>query len=99
MWQELVDKKEQWIGGLLTDFGDLLPPSFEPMSTKIVDMKVGPDYFEVIGEDFTCGGARDCLGIAGNPRNAHGEGLTFSGYGGHEWSIAKPAKEESHVQH
>lgn len=91
MWKELVAKKQEWIGGTLTDYGDLMPPSFEPMTTKIVDMRVDEKWFEVEGEDFTCGGSRDVLGISGTPRHEHGEGLTFSGYAGHEWNIQKPS--------
>lgn len=62
MWGQFIDRKEEWIGGklqqmdvesMLGDFGDVV-------QTKITDLLLKPNgedsaYFEVVGEDFTCG--------------------------------------------
>lgn len=95
MWQELVAQKDKWVGGRLIDYGDSMDrrmfASELPAETKIVDMKLTNEYFEVNGEKFSCGGARSILGITAHSQFEVPEGgLAFSGYGGHEWHIVKP---------
>jgi len=93
MWQELVDKKDQWVGGKLKDFGDtidraLVKPELIGMETTIVDFRLTDKWFEVIGEDFNCGGSRDHIGITGSPKfPIEGSGLAIAGYAGHEFHI------------
>lgn len=95
MWQELVDQKDKWIGGTLKEFGDstdrrIMKPELIGIETIIVDFVLTDDRFEVVGEDFSCCGARDYLGITGQPRfPVNGEGLAISGYGGWEFHITR----------
>lgn len=86
MWQQFVQKKDNWIGGELEDEDDL-------MSTKIIDINLranGTDsaFFEIIGEKFTCGFDVRFGGISGN-QETKTEWLRFSGYGGHSFRIKK----------
>ncbi len=62
-------------------------------TTKIKEINLkanGADsaWFEIVGEDFTCGADVRVLGI-GSPQIE--DGITFYGYGGHTWGIRKPA--------
>jgi hypothetical protein len=89
MWSQFVEKKEQWIGGTLEDFGDAMDQALsDSLTTEIKDIVLranGSDsaFFEVIGEDFTCGSDVKYFGVT-----AGEEGwITFSGYGGHKWRI------------
>jgi len=92
MWQDLIDQKEQWIGGKLIDHGDamdkaLMGDQYEPMETEIVDFELTEQWFGVKGKEFDCGGSRAVVGICGE----HVEnGLAIHGYGGHRWDIVKP---------
>lgn len=92
MWADLVKQHAKWVGGTLIDHGDsmdraILKEGILPAVTIIKGFKLTTDYFEVIGEDFSCGGSRDTLGITGT----HVEnGLAISGYGGHRFDIVKP---------
>jgi len=98
MWAEILEKKACWIGGTLTDHGDQWFPgiSDETVQTRIVDLRVVPNgkdnaFFEVEGEDFTCGGATSVLGVTKAREPLCPGGLAFMGYGGHYWSIEPPA--------
>ena len=96
MWQQFVQKKQEWIGGTLQDFGDSMDKSLgitgeEPMSTKITDIKLSPNgltsaFFEVEGEHFGCGFSTGIGGIGGTQEKPW---ITFSGYMGHKWRIKK----------
>lgn len=56
LWQQFVDTKSDFIGGVLTEEDSM----FGDHSTKITDITLedreGEDYaiFAVVGEDFTC---------------------------------------------
>ena len=94
MWSQFVERKKEWIGGKLTDYGDSMDKSmgFKTMETEITDITLEPNgkesaMFSVVGKEFTCGSDVGYVGIGGNQPK---EGLMFSGYGGHEWKITKP---------
>jgi hypothetical protein len=96
MWQQLVDQKDEWIGGRLIDYGDEIDRALfdYPLETVIVDIELTERTFHVIGEEFTCGGGRQYVGIMARPEFEVPEnGLAITGYGGHEWHIVKPAKD------
>ena len=91
LWGQFVEKKEEWVGGVLEDFGDAMDKAISGgkiFSTEIIDIILNPNgeedaFFSVIGEYFTCGFSTTCGGVI-----AGEEGwITFSGYGGHEWRI------------
>ena len=95
MWSQFVEKKNEFIGGVLQDFGDSVDRNIlgheVSMTTTIDDIilrgnGIESAWFEVAGENFSCGfDTRHGGVIAGE------EGwLTFSGYGGHKWRIKKP---------
>ena len=94
LWGQFVDKKAEWIGGTLQDFGDSMDAvlGFKGGETKITDIILrenGADsaFFSVEGEKFGCGFDVHCGGISGHQEEPW---LTFSGYGGHRWRIKKP---------
>jgi hypothetical protein len=101
LWEQFVFKKQQWIGGLMQDYGDSIDRGafgFEGMETKIVDIKIRPNgsdsaFFEVIGEQFTCGFDVKYGGIIPGKN----DWLTFSGYGGHTWKIKTADKVDNSV--
>lgn len=88
LWSQFVHRKEEWIGGVLQDFGDY---SSEPKyTTKITDIKLeanGPNhaYFSVVGENFTCG---FCTSVGGVSPGEAGW-MTVSGYQNHTWRFKK----------
>lgn len=88
-WGQFVEQKEDWIGGILEDFGDSFNRQFDnPMKTKIVDVTLEPDgkdsaFFSIKGEDFTCGFGVKYGGITAGEESW----ITFYGYGGHKWRI------------
>ena len=94
VWQGLVNGKALYIGGKLTDFGDAFDKSLSlnVMETTIKDMELRPNgessaFFAVIGEDFTCGFD---VKVGSISPYGPGMGMTFEGYGGHEWHIQRP---------
>ena len=100
MWQQFVQKKDEWIGGILTDYHDSFDRSAgngEPMKTKIKDIELIPNgkdgaAFHVVGEEFTCGGSVEYLGIMGADIPEMKHGICIGGYGGHKWTIEKLEK-------
>lgn len=92
LWGKLVDRKDEFIGGILEEIQDSFPqmPGEAPQ-TKIVDITLEPNgedsaMFHIVGEIYSCGFDVEHGGIT-----AGEEGwLTFSGYGGHEFRIQKP---------
>lgn len=85
MWQQFVQKQDEWIGGTLVDHD---PPS---ATTKITGISLAPNgddsaFFSIEGKRFNCGFDVRHGGIApvGPP------GITFSGYRGHRFTIYKP---------
>lgn len=99
LWSQFVENQHKWVGGILEDFGDsfdsMINPNHEKMSTKITSINLLPNgddsaFFEVIGEDFSCGFDVKYGGIGGGETNSGW--LTFNGYGGHTWRIKQPEK-------
>lgn len=97
MWGQFVDRKDEWIGGILEETQDSWPrvPGEAPQ-TKITNITLKPNgddsaYFEVEGEKYSCGCDVHHLGITkGEPG-----WITLSGYGGHEWRIKQKEKSEN----
>lgn len=98
LWEEFVQNKKSWVGGTLQDFGDetdwYLAFAEVALVTKIKEITLKPNgtdssFFEVVGEDFTCGFDISAGGLTdGEP-----EWLTFEGYMGHKFRIQKPKNE------
>ena len=95
LWSQFVERKDEWIGGTLEDFGDSMDRAIgivgnDNSKTEIIDITLNPNgddsaFFSVEGEKFGCGFDVEYGGIT-----AGDEGwLTFSGYGGHTWRIKK----------
>jgi hypothetical protein len=96
MWNQFVEKQQEFIGGTLEDFGDSMDRMLgcKPMQTEITGIELQPNgtdsaFFSVNGKDFDCGFDVQHGGIAGGEEGW----LTFSGYGGHTWRIKQPIKE------
>jgi hypothetical protein len=98
LWSQFVERKEEWIGGRLEDFGDSfdnLVGMAKAMPTEITDIILKPNgetsaMFSVEGKDFSCGFDVHSGGVV-----AGAEGwITFSGYGGHVWRIKQKEKEK-----
>ena len=97
MWQQFVHRKDEWVGGTLIDYGDMFDRHYYkdgtyPMKTKIIDIQLKPNepdsaFFEVRGEDFTCGGDVKYIGLM--PTKAKAGGIFINGFQNHEWEIVK----------
>jgi hypothetical protein len=88
LWSQFVDRKAEWIGGTLEDFGDSFDSAFglSGSTTTITDIALEPNgkehaAFSVIGANFTCGGSTEYLGVVGGEPGW----ITLRGYGGHTW--------------
>lgn len=87
MWNELIAQKEKWIGGRLVDSDSDMP---DLMETVLLDIRWedhggGPESFiEFVGQDFTCGGDRESVGLS--PHSPPGS-LRFSGPYGLEFTV------------
>lgn len=100
LWSQFVEKKDQWIGGVLQDFGDNMDRTTgiagaEGVVTKITDVILEPNgdksaWFEITGEKFNCGFDVRHGGISGRQEKGW---LTISGYGGHKFRIKGPENE------
>ena len=91
LWPQFVDKKEEYIGGILED----LDSSFDgpPPPTMITDIEFRANgkesaWFEVKGKDYSCGGDVGHLGVVGGDEGW----LTLSGYGGALWRFKPKEK-------
>ena len=85
LWSQFVERKNEWIGGILQDFGD--SEDLEA-TTKITDITLEPNgedsaYFSVDGENFGCGFDTEVGGMIGGEKGW----ITFNGYGNHKWRI------------
>ena len=97
MWNQFIEKKEEWIGGTLLDEGDSMDQGLglageEGSRTKITDITLTPNgetsaFFSIVGEDFNCGFDVGVGGISCQPKGE--PWLTLSGYGGHTFHICK----------
>ena len=94
LWSTFVEQKDQWIGGILqdtdTNYGLKAP------ETKITDITLIPNgddsaFFEVHGEDYTCGFDVKHGAIDGNPdTNELLDGWIYlNGYSGMEFKIKR----------
>ena len=99
LWSQFVERKEEWIGGTLQDFGDTMDIAmgYNGGVTEITDITLEPNgkdstFFSVHGKDFGCGFDVEVGGVTGMDELAHfdtGLWLTFRGYGGHKWRIKR----------
>ena len=92
MWSQFVERKDEWIGGILQELEDSWPkvadgPFPKTFIHDITLTENGPNaaYFSVKGETYSCGGSTECLGVIGGEEGW----ITFSGYGGHKWRIQR----------
>ena len=92
LWGQFVEKQNEWVGGILDDSGDSMDRALgmKGMTTKIKEIKLRENgdtsaFFEVIGNDFSCGFGVEYGGIVSGEEGW----ITFSGYGGHTWRISK----------
>lgn len=90
MWSQFIEKKNQFIGGILEDSGDSMDRALgaKTMQTEITDIVLRANgkesaWFEVSGKDFSCGFD---VGHGGISPGENGW-ITFSGYGGHSWRM------------
>jgi len=97
LWEQFVGQSDDWAGGTLTDFGDSFDKrvGLECLQTTIKYIELVPNgqesaMFNIVGEDFTCGFDVKHGGVS--PYGV-GMGMTFRGYGGHEFHIQKKEKE------
>lgn len=100
LWSQFVERKAEWIGGSLEDFGDPMDRrmGYKGGITEITDIILrenGEDsaWFEVSGKDLSCGFDVGFGGIIGGIKEDP-DWLTFSGYGGHTWRIKKGGANE-----
>jgi len=101
MWQQFVQRKDEWIGGILEDFGDLMDQAmgYEGYVKKITDIRLEPNgetsaMFSVESDEFNCGFDVEYGGVA-----AGEEGwLTFSGPMGHSWRIKQKLTAEKELK-
>jgi len=93
--KDLVDQKAEWIGGVLTDYGDPMDRVIRredvPMKTKIVDVEMDEDSFHIVGEEFKCGGSRRYVGVMSflSQFECGEDEIALYGYGGHEFHIER----------
>lgn len=95
LWSQFVERKQEWIDGELTDYGDSLNEALgfvvEPMTTTITDITLKPNgkdsaFFRVVGEDFSCGFD---VKVGSITVDDNGESdIIFYGYGGHRWKMS-----------
>lgn len=90
MWSQFIEKKSQFIGGILEDSGDSMDRALgaKTIQTEIADVVLRANgsesaFFEVLGKDFSCGFDVRYGGIAAGEDGW----ITFSGYGGHSWRM------------
>lgn len=92
MWGQFVNRKEEWVGGVLQDLYG------ETSETEIIDITLKPigdtdAFFSVQGKDFKCGGSTDCLGVIGVTGGDKGW-ITLMGYAGHTWRFKQKKEGE-----
>ncbi len=94
LWSQFVERKKDWIGGILEDFGDNMDQALGlingSMKTEITDILLEPNgkdsaKFMVVGKDFSCGFDVRYGGLDSSETGW----LGFFGYGDHRWRIQK----------
>ena len=96
MWSEIVASRA-FVGGWLVDYGDSqdrrMVPGY-PFVTRIraLELSKNREWFEVNGEDFTCGGSTKYLDVTGSPEfGCPKGGLPLRNpFMGHEFHILPP---------
>ena len=89
LWNQFVDGQDKFIGGVLEDFGDndpLIKNQYGKTTITGITLEPNGDkkaFFQVNGEDFSCGFDPEYGGIQGGEDGW----ITFFGYGGHTWRI------------
>lgn len=97
LWSQFVEKKNQFIGGMLEDKGDDVDRGLYQLinhhaminaTTIIKDIILRPNgadsaFFEIIGEDYSCGFDVRHGGIIPGKDGW----VTFNGFGGHIFAI------------
>jgi hypothetical protein len=98
LWGQFVERQNEWVGGILQDFGDTFDRGMgaEPKTTLITKIELKPNgddsaWFGVIGEGFECGFDITVGGIVPGEQGW----ITFNGYGGHTWRIKIPQTNKS----
>ncbi len=94
LWGQFIDKKQEWIGGVLEDFGDSMDRQMgidEKTVATITDITLVPNgeehaFFEVQTDKGGFGFSTSVGGIGGDQEEPW---LAFSGYGGHRFRIKK----------
>lgn len=92
LWSQFIDRKNEFIGGILEDHDNdpLVEPG--PHSTEIIDIELVPNgetsaFFRVCGKEFSCGFDVQIGGVDGSFSDAKNGWIGFCGYGGHQWRI------------
>lgn len=85
LWQQFLDKEQEYIGGTLHDMDD-----GNQETTEITAIRLEPNgkesaAFYVDGKEYGCGFDVSVGGVTGGE---HGW-VTFCGYGGHIWRIKR----------
>ena len=101
IWSQFVEKQDEWIGGTMEDYGDAMDKIvFDGISMKtiITGIELRPNgddsaFFEVSGEDFSCGFDVQNGGIIGDEEGW----ITFRGYAGHQWRIKQKLEDNETV--
>jgi len=97
LWSQFVERKKEWIGGILEDIGDSMDRAlgYKGAKTEITDITLKPNgndsaFFTIHGKGFDCGFDVQVGGISGNSSFGNEEGwICFSGYGNHEFRISQ----------
>lgn len=102
LWQQFVDRQNEWLGGKLVDDGDAMDRRMfgdDPNETEITGIELKPNgkesaMFYVCGKDFDCGFDVGCGGIG---EQKDDNSLQFHGYGGHTFRIYKPESQKEKI--
>ena len=101
MWQRLVDKKDEWIGGTLVNCGNQFDCGWNKATpggerTKIVDLLLTEKMFSIIGQEFLCGGMLNHIGLSPYDTPGDEDTLTFVGIENHRFYMIPPKKALTH---
>jgi hypothetical protein len=85
LWSQFIERKDEFIGGILQE---------DDEKTVITDIVLVPNsesaFFEVKGENFSCGFDVGYGGIIGGDA----DWITFQGYGDHIWRVRSKQGEQ-----
>ena len=98
IYEQIVERKQEWIGGELQEMTDSYPRVIEGCSPKtkitnitLIDNGGNYPFFMIHGESYDCVFSIDVGGVTGKSGMEEGW-LYFSGYGGHEFRIKQALK-------